>query len=493
MTTRVSEPDPAPRLRHEALVYASDDAFVARLGPFLREGLEADQPTIVVLAPAKAALLREELGRDALHVTFSDAGTWYRRPAQAIADYRQFLEAELTRPGVEVVRVIGEVEFGSTAAEHAGWARYESMFNHGFARYPVSVVCGYDTRILPEDVVAGAHCTHPVVSMGGSREASAGYLDPDELVGLPDAWRRERGGHVLARFTATTDGDLGELQRAVAGSARAAGLEPAAVGDATIAAAELVRDALARGAEHATVELARDGARWFCEVSGRNSGVSVRGDTGLSIARLISDPVEVSRTAGRESVRLTFSGAADARQRILDAASELFYQHGIRATGVNAVVAHSGVAKATFFRHFPAKNDLVVDWLRQSAPRWFDRIRAELDAGSEPPAGRLLAFFDLLGEWFTQPDFRGCAFQNAAAEIAEPDHPVRLAVRDYLLEIRDYLRRTAIDAGLPHPADAAEQLHVLAQGAIAAAVAARSPEPASVARSAAEQLLKLAA
>ena len=482
---------PESSLLHEALVYSSDDEFVARLGPFLREGLEAEEPTIVVLTPLKAALLRDELGQDAVHVTFGDADVWYRRPAQTIADYRQFLETELARPGVQAVRVIAEVEFGSTVEEHTGWARYESMFNNSFARYPASVVCGYDTRILPEDVVAGAHCTHPLVSTGGHREASIRYLDPDERVGSPVVRLQERGGNVLARFTTTTDGDLSELRRIVAGSARAAGLQPAAVGDATIAAAELVRDALARGASDATVELARDGARWFCEVSGGGSSRSVRGETGLSIARLIGDPVEVARTDGRESVRLTFSGAADARQRILDAASELFYQHGIRATGVNTVVAHSGVAKATFFRHFPAKDDLVVAWLRQSAPRWFDPIRAELAAGTEPPASRLLLFFDLLGEWFAQDDFRGCAFQNAAAETAAADHPIRLVVGDYLLEIRGYLRQMAIDAGLPHPARAADQLHVLAQGAIAAAVAARSPEPARVARAAAEQLLML--
>jgi AcrR family transcriptional regulator len=262
-------------------------------------------------------------------------------------------------------------------------------------------------------------------------------------------------------------------------------------GDATIAMAELVKDALASGAENATVELARDGASWFCKVSG-GSHEDARSGTGLSIARLISDPVEVVREpGGRQSVRLRFSGAADARQRILDAASELFYQHGIRATGVNAVVAHSGVAKATFFRHFPAKDDLVVEWLRQSGPRWLDRIRAELDVRAEPPAARLLTFFDLLGEWFAQADFRGCAFQNAAAEAAEADHPIRLAVRDYELEIRDYLRQTANEAGLPHPSQIADQLHVLAQGAIATAVAARSAQPASVARSAAAQLLKL--
>jgi AcrR family transcriptional regulator len=186
---------------------------------------------------------------------------------------------------------------------------------------------------------------------------------------------------------------------------------------------------------------------------------------------------------------MTFAGAAGARQRIIDAASELFYQSGIRATGIATIISHAGVARATFFHHFPAKSDLVIAWLQQPSSRWFDRIRAELDAKTEPPTSRLLSFFDLLGEWFSQEDFRGCAFQNAAAETPDADHALRQATHDYTLEIQHYLRQTASDAGLPNPARIAEELHLLAQGAIATAVATRSPEAAQVARAAAKRIV----
>jgi AcrR family transcriptional regulator len=181
-------------------------------------------------------------------------------------------------------------------------------------------------------------------------------------------------------------------------------------------------------------------------------------------------------------------GTAKPRQRILDAASELFYQRGIHAAGTNAIIAHAGVSKATFFRHFPSKDDLIVAWLEQTGLRWFDRIRAELESTAEPER-RLLAFFDLLGEWFAQEDFRGCAFQNAAAETPRADHPVRRVVDGYVHEIQEYFQETAADAGLPDPAAAARQLTVLAWGAIAAAVATRSPEPARSAGRSAEQIL----
>jgi AcrR family transcriptional regulator len=237
------------------------------------------------------------------------------------------------------------------------------------------------------------------------------------------------------------------------------------------------------------VQVDRDGVSWHCEVTDRDSDQTALGGTiGLSIARLLGR-VELTSAAGANTVRMTFAGAADARQRILDAASELFYQNGIRATGINTIISHSGVAKATFFHHFPAKNDLVIAWLQQPASRWFDRIRTELDAKTEPPASSLLTFFDLLGEWFAQDDFRGCAFQNAAAETTEVAHPVRQAAHDYSLEIEHYLRQTAKDAGLAQPARAAEQLHLLAQGAIATAVATRSPAAATVARAAARRIL----
>jgi hypothetical protein len=93
------------------------------------------------------------------------------------------------------------------------------------------------------------------------------------------------------------------------------------------------------------------------------------------------------------------------------------------------------------------------------------------------------------GQRRVQDDFRGCAFQNAAAETPETGHRVRQATYDYALEIKDYLRRTANDAGLPRPARTAEELHLLAQGAIATAVATRSPDAAKVARAAAKRIL----
>jgi AcrR family transcriptional regulator len=478
-----------PRLIHEALVYSSDEEFLEPLVPFLQDGLAAGDPVSVVLTPSKSALLRDALGQDAQRVSFADATATYRRPAAAFAAYRRHLEKELSRPDVALVRVIGEIPLGLTSEEYAEWMRYESMFNRGFADYSLWVVCGYDTRARPEQIVGDALHTHPIVSVSGNRDTNAGYIETDEFVDRPVTREQELpyGGDPLSRLTVNTERDLDELGRVVAAAARAAGLGPPVVDDVTLGAVELARDALRGGGGEASIEVARDGARWHCDVTDRDS--TGPGEVGLSIARLISERVELASGGGAHTVRMTFMGAAGARQRIIDAASELFYQNGIRATGIATIISHAGVARATFFHHFPAKDDLVIAWLQQPASRWFDRIRAELDATTESPASRLLTFFDLLGEWFAQDDFRGCAFQNAAAETPEADHALRQATHDYTLEIQHYLRRIANDAGLSNPARTAEELHLLAQGAIATAVATRSPEPARVARAAARRIL----
>jgi AcrR family transcriptional regulator len=478
---------------HEALVYWSDEEFLARAVPFLQEGISAGQPAIAAVMPDRFALICEALGDDAQHVSFVDAGTHYRRPAHALAEYRRQLDEELSRPTVELVRVIGEVQFGATTEEHEDWTRYESVLNQALAGYPAWVMCPYDARFLPDQVVADALHTHPLVSSGGKPDPSAGYMETDELVEPPHRRETERADGAsgpLTRLTVTREADLDDLRRVVAGAARAGGLASVIVDDVTVAVGELARDGLRRGEGETSVQVVRDRARWHCEVTGPASEQTHSDDdVGLSIARLIGERVEVDAGVGAQTVRITFSGAADARRRILDAASELFYQNGIRATGINTIIAHSGVAKATFFRHFPAKNDLVFAWLQQPASRWFDRIRSELDARTDAPASRLLAFFDLLGEWFGQDEFRGCAFQNAAAETPAAEHPVRQATQDYALEIRHYLERLAADAGLADPAGVAEELHLLAQGAIATAVVTRSPRPAMLARAAAERLL----
>jgi hypothetical protein len=263
-----------PRLIHEALVYSSDEEFLERVVPFLQDGVAAGEPVSVVLTPSKIALLRDALGQDAERVSFSDGTGMYRRPAAAFAEYRRHLETELSRPGVELVRVMAEIPQGLTAEQYDEWMRYESMFNRGFAGYPLWVVCGYDTRARPEEIVGDALHTHPIVSVSGNRDTNAGYIETDEFVDRPVGREQELGhggGDPLSRLTVSTERDLDQLGRVVAGAARAAGLGPSIVDDVTLGAVELARDALRDGGGEASVEVARDGALWHCDVTDRDS------------------------------------------------------------------------------------------------------------------------------------------------------------------------------------------------------------------------------
>lgn len=112
---------------------------------------------------------------------------------------------------------------------------------------------------------------------------------------------------------------------------------------------------------------------------------------------------------------LTFDPQAAARDRILNTAQRLFYQQGIRATGIDKVIAEAGVTKVTFYRHFPAKNALILAFLQQRHQRWMAAFCAAL---AQQPA-LVDALPAALQSWFGEADFRGCAFINSAAELGD--------------------------------------------------------------------------
>jgi AcrR family transcriptional regulator len=178
-----------------------------------------------------------------------------------------------------------------------------------------------------------------------------------------------------------------------------------------------------------------------------------------------------------------------ARDRLLAAASDLFYERGIQATGVDSLIAAAGVAKATFYRHFPSKDDLVAAWLRQPRTRWLDDIRERVDTHQTDAAGRIPYFFDVVGEWLEEGEFRGCPYLNVAVEIPGPTHPARSIIRDYLQEVEDYLESILAEAGYRESRTLAAQLQTLTAGAISLAVARGNGDPVLAAKDAAMNLL----
>ena len=177
-----------------------------------------------------------------------------------------------------------------------------------------------------------------------------------------------------------------------------------------------------------------------------------------------------AEVAGRGAEARAVGKPSVARERILSTAHRLFYRVGVRAVGVDRVIAESEVARMTFFRHFPTKDDLVVAFLEQQATlARIDLTRARAAAGADGPRAVL--------EWVaagitTEPaveGFRGCEFINTAAEFCDPSHPVRQLVDDHRAWIRDQLQDALATLGHPSPRPTAELLLMVRTGAIVAA------------------------
>ncbi|TMK55605.1 MAG: response regulator [Actinobacteria bacterium] len=166
---------------HEALVYSTVQEFLAATIPFIREGLEGEEPVLVVTKEANLSAIRETLGMDAGTVNFIDAVAWYRSPPQTLEAYDRYVHTRLEE-GAGRVRVIGEPVWPTPARAVAEWKRYESAINVAWASTPVWVVCPYDAGGLPEEIVTDAKRTHPVIRTGRGTRPSPRYTDPEVFV-----------------------------------------------------------------------------------------------------------------------------------------------------------------------------------------------------------------------------------------------------------------------------------------------------------------------
>ena len=176
-------------------------------------------------------------------------------------------------------------------------------------------------------------------------------------------------------------------------------------------------------------------------------------------------------------------------EKILDAATRLFADEGIRATGIDRVIAEAGVAPMTVYRHFAGKDDLVTATLERWSERWLGWLRHEAWLAGADPAARLEALWDALEKWFADEGFRGSYVANVAIELrARPGHPAQAVVAAHRAALRRLLE-ALLTADVPPPAAAVLQLQMLIDGAVAAAVVDRQPGAAAGARSMAAGLL----
>jgi AcrR family transcriptional regulator len=179
-----------------------------------------------------------------------------------------------------------------------------------------------------------------------------------------------------------------------------------------------------------------------------------------------------------------------ARERLLEAANELFYGEGVQTVGIDRVIEHAGVAKASLYNTFGSKEGLVCAYLELRYVRMKDRITTALTR-FRTPREQLLGVFDALGEAITDPDYNGCAFVRATAETAE-DSSIRQVADNYRLWVRGLFTELATASGYAAPEALARQLHLLYDGAGQSARMDRDPSAATTARTAAAVLLDAA-
>ncbi|SDR42868.1 transcriptional regulator, TetR family [Paraburkholderia fungorum] len=184
-----------------------------------------------------------------------------------------------------------------------------------------------------------------------------------------------------------------------------------------------------------------------------------------------------------------------ARERLLDAAEALVYAGGIHATGVDAIVKQSGTARKSFYTHFESKDALVAAALDRRDERWMNWFIAGTQSRGKTARKRLLGMFEVLREWFASDDFHGCAFLNAAGEIASAEDPIRLVARKHKERLLEFVRTECDAFAAEADIDArrvallSRQWLILLDGAIAVALVSSDADAARDSQAAGEILL----
>ncbi|NKB71247.1 MAG: TetR family transcriptional regulator [Candidatus Latescibacteria bacterium] len=177
------------------------------------------------------------------------------------------------------------------------------------------------------------------------------------------------------------------------------------------------------------------------------------------------------------------------RERLLQAANELFYKEGVQAVGIDRILRHAGAAKASLYTHFQSKDELVAAYLDRRGAQWRQQVLEELEKKGGSPRQRLLLLFDLLATWTCSREFRGCPFINITGELSAPDHPAHAVTRRYRDWLRKLVGRLVAETGLEEVEQTTQSIVILYDGALSGALVDSNREAAAAARWTLEKLL----
>jgi len=297
-------------MRHSLLVYDDDDRMVEKMAPFLCSGLADGERAVVVLDRRKWERLAGALGSDADNVLYVERDTFYTRPEAALLGYDATLR-RFVRDGASAIRVFGELPRCETDAEWNLWLTYEAILNRAFEHHPVWVVCGYDTREVPEPLLEGAFDTHPEMLTEGW-ERSPHYHAPEDVLRS-----RTRTSAGLAGLRALPlNGGARGFRQALSAELEAAAVSELDAGNMLVAAEEVLANAQRHGGETLSVHVGRVDDRFVCEVSDDGPGIDDplvgflpprpghADGAGLWVARQLTRQLELVPSPEGASVRL---------------------------------------------------------------------------------------------------------------------------------------------------------------------------------------------
>ena len=178
------------------------------------------------------------------------------------------------------------------------------------------------------------------------------------------------------------------------------------------------------------------------------------------------------------------------REQLINTATALFSEHGFHATGIDTILAKSGIAKKTMYNHFRTKDELILAVLRQYDSEFRNNFMRQVEAAANNPKERLLAIFDIAEHWFAQNNFFGCMFINAIGEYSEQQTPIREVCREFKKLMHGYIMELAKESRASNPEELADELALLLEGAIVTAQVSQRTNAASTAKRVAKTLIE---
>jgi anti-sigma regulatory factor (Ser/Thr protein kinase) len=305
-------------LIHELLLYGSDDELLDTAVPYLRAGLEVGEPALVSCSPAISVLLRTALGEDS-RIGYLNRRDIYATPSEAITSYQQIVDLHVSA-GAERIRLVAEVAFGPAQVRWAEWGRYEAVVNHAMRSYPLSVICAYDTRSTPQEMLASGPATHPFLANGDTHRPNPFYVEPTDYLRRSATTKAEPLESTEPALEIRDLADLAGLRRRLELAIFQYPHMPEAAADFMLAIHEVTTNALQHGGPPVDLRLWVGPNHLLCTVSDQGEGfddplagytwpggteedVAAQG-LGLWLARRFCDRVDAFRDPRGFTVRL---------------------------------------------------------------------------------------------------------------------------------------------------------------------------------------------